>query len=395
MDISRRAFVTVSPLLPLALGAEHSSFDPWVELNAANVRHNVQEIARLTQRPILAVIKNNGYGAGVVGVARVLEPVAAISGFAVVKLDEAVRLRDAGLRKPILLMGPFDGRHVRDLAAREILPMVYTPPGQEFEAAAAALNRPVRVHVCVDTGIGRVGVPYRQAADFLRALRRRSLAILVDGVMMTFTEDADFDREQLARFGALCETLSGEGITVGRRHAASSYTLFQGPSQPAGLAPFLLDMVRPGMAIFGVYPETQFRTCGVIDLKPAVALRARVAYVKRILKGESAGYNRAYVAPRDVWIATLPVGHADGIPRAAAKGAKVRIADALYQIVASVSASHVIVELGPEPRVRIGDVATIFDWQDGSRPEDVSAACGASVYDLLMHLNAALPRRVS
>jgi alanine racemase len=395
MNISRRAFVTVSPLLPMALGAEHASFDPWVELHAANVRHNVQEIARLTRRPILAVIKNNGYGAGVVEIARVLEPVAAVSGFAVVKLDEAFRVRDAGLRKPILLMGPFDGRHVRDLAARDILPMVYTPPGQEFEAAAAALNRPVRVHVCVDTGLGRVGVPFRQAADFMRELRRRSSAILVDGVMMTFTEDAAFDREQLARFGSLCEALGGEGIPVGRRHAASSYTLFQGPGQPGGLAPFLLDMIRPGMAIFGVYPEAQFRTSGVIDLKPAVALRARVAYVKRILKGESAGYSRAYVAPRDVWIATLPIGHADGVPRAAAKGGKVRIAGGLYPIVASVSASHVIVELGGDPRAQIGDVATIFDWEEGSRPEDVSAACGASVYDLLMHLNAALPRRVT
>ncbi len=396
MEISRRAFVISSPLLPLALGAEHASFDPWVELNAANVRHNVQEIARLTRRPILAVIKNNGYGAGVVEIARVLEPVTAISGFAVVKLDEAFRVRDAGLRKPILLMGPFDGRHVRDLAARDILPMVYTPPGPEFEAAAAALNRPVRVHVCVDTGLGRVGVPFRQAADFVRAVGRRSTAIGVDGVMMTFTEDADFDREQLGRFGSLCETLGREGIPVGRRHAASSYTLFQGPAQPAGLEPFLLDMVRPGMAIFGVYPETGFRTSGVIDLRPAVALRARVAYVKRILKGESAGYNRAYVAPRDVWIATLPVGHADGIPRAAAKGAKVRIGDVLYPIVASVSASHVIVELAQDDaaRVQIGDIATIFDWQQGSRPEDISAACGASVYDLLMHLNPSLQRRV-
>jgi alanine racemase len=117
-------------------------------------------------------------------------------------------------------------------------------------------------------------------------------------------------------------------------------------------------------------------------------------YIKRLSRGESAGYNRAYVATRNVWIATLPVGHADGIPRTLAKGAKVRIGDALYPVIASVSASHTIVELGDEPRAKVGDIATIFDWQEGSRPEDISAACGASVYDLLMHLNAALPRRV-
>ncbi|MGH9314050.1 MAG: alanine racemase [Vicinamibacterales bacterium] len=399
MEISRRAFVKAAPVLPLALGAEHASFDPWVELNAGHARHNVAEIARLTKGPILAVIKNNGYGAGVVEIARVLEPIADVHGFAVVKIDEAFRLRDAGLQKPVVLMGPYDGRHVRDLAARGIMPMMYTRPGREFEAAAAALGRPVRVHICVDTGLGRVGVPYREAADFIRALHEQSAidrrsAIVVDGVMMTFTEDATFDQEQLARFTALCELLKRERVHVGRRHAASSYTLFQGASQPGGLTPFLLDMVRPGMAIFGVYPEAPFRTTGLLDLRPAVALRAGVVYVKRLLKGDSAGYNRAYVAPRDVWVATLPVGHADGVPRVAAKGANVRIGGALYPIVASVSASHVIVELGDEGRARIGDVATIFDWQEGSRPEDVSAACGASVYDLLMHLNPALPRRV-
>jgi alanine racemase len=402
MEMSRRAFLETAPALPLALAARSASIDPWVELNAAHVRHNVAEISRLSKRPILAVIKNNGYGAGVVEVGRVLEPIAGVHGFAVVKIDEAFRLRDARLQKPILLMGPYDPGQVRELGARGIMPMVYRPPGTAFDDAAAVLGRPVPVHVCVDTGLGRVGVPHREAADFIRSLsptiNRRS-SILMDGVMMTFTEDADFDREQLARFTSLCDGLRSEGIPLGRRHAASSFTLFQGPKQPGGLAPFLLDMVRPGMAIFGVYPETPFRSAGLLDLRPAVALRAGVVYVKRVLKGESAGYNRAYVAARDTWVATLPVGHADGLPRALAKGAKVRIGGALYPVIASVSASHAIVELGPadansDPPARAGDVATIFDWQDGSRPEDISAACGASVYDLLMHLNAALPRRV-
>jgi alanine racemase len=152
-------------------------------------------------------------------------------------------------------------------------------------------------------------------------------------------------------------------------------------------------MVRPGMAIYGIYSEQDFRTMGALDLRPSMALRARVAYVKQLRRGESAGYSRAYVAKDDVWLATLPVGHADGWPRAAAKGARVRIGGTLYPVIASVSASHTIVEIGPEPRVRIGDVATLWDWEAGSRPEDVSAACGASVYDLTMHLSPLLPRR--
>ena len=126
----------------------------------------------------------------------------------------------------------------------------------------------------------------------------------------------------------------------------------------------------------------------------ARALRARVAYVKQLRAGDSAGYNRAYVAREDVWVATLPVGHADGWPRTAPKGAKVRINGDLYPVIAAVSASHCIVEIGKEARVKIGDVATFFDGQTGGRPEDVSEACGASVYDLTMHLNPLLPRRM-
>ena len=363
------------------------SFDPWVEVHAANLRHNVGEIARrVGGRPILAVIKNNGYGLGVVNAARLMDPLPAVAGFAVVKLHEAVALRDARVRKPILLMGPFTERELAEAVARRITPMVYTPVAPVLDRLARTHRRRIGVHVCVDTGIGRVGVPHARAAGFIRELAAAK-GVRIEGTMMTFAEDPEFDKEQLARFESLCRTLAAEGIEVGRRHAASSYGLFQRPDA-------FLDMVRPGMALFGIYSEQPFRSAGILDLRPAVSLKARVIYVKKLPKGESAGYNRAYVAKDDVWVATLPVGHADGWPRDAAKGAKVRIGARLYPVIASVSASHTIVEVGPEQTVQAGDVATFFGWEDGSRPEDVNAACAASVYDLTMHLNALLPRRV-
>lgn len=388
--ISRRSFLSAAALpyvTRIKWGqSPFSSFDPWVDINAANLRHNAGEIARLTSRPILAVLKNNGYGLGVVNAATVLAPLQSIAGFAVVKLHEAMTLRDARVTKPVLLMGPLDERELADACARAIVPMVYTPVGAALERIAARLNRRVLVHVCVDTGIGRVGVPYREAPSFIKDLAGRR-GVGIDGVMMTFTEDAAFDKEQLGRFESLCGTFAAERVALGRRHAASSFALFQHPEA-------FLDMVRPGMAVYGVYPEQKFRGSGVLTLRPAVALRARVAYVKPLRAGESAGYERAYVAKSDTWVATLPVGHADGLPRAAAKGGRVRIDGQLYPIVASVSASHTIVEIGRDPAVRIGDVATLFDWIDGSRPEDLAAASGTSVYDLTMHLNPLLPRTV-
>ncbi len=351
MKSSRRSFLEAGLGLPVLLGAapslaatsqaaettasKDSSFDPWVEIHRENLRHNVQEISRrVASRPILAVIKNNGYGMGVANVARLLEPQPEIFGFAVVKLHEAISLRDSGIRKPILLLGPFDEKNLEHAVARSVMPMVYTPLGPELDNIAAKTQKPVPLHICVDTGIGRVGVPYYQAAPLVRDLAARK-SVLIQGTMMTFTEDPDFDKEQLRRFNKT-----------------------------------------------------------VMDLYPAISLKARVIYAKKLRPGDSAGYNRAYVAKDDVWVATLPVGHADGWPRTAPKGAKVRIKGDLYPVIASVSASHCIVEIGGEERVKIGDIATFFDVQPGSRPEDISEACGTSVYDLTMHLSPLLPRRI-
>jgi alanine racemase len=239
----------------------------------------------------------------------------------------------------------------------------------------------------VDTGLGRVGVPYQQAGALIRDLAGRK-GVRIAGVQMTYTEDFAFDREQTRRFTALAGELKAAGIDPGRLHAASTYTLFQHGDEAH------FDMVRVGMGLLGIYPDAKFRAMKKLTLRPAVALRVRVAYVKQLAAGASAGYERAYIAKNDTWIATLPVGHADGWPRAAAKGGRVRINGRHYPIVASVSASHTIVDIGATPAVKAGDEATLFDWEEGSRPEDVATATGASVYDLTMHLNPLLARLV-
>jgi len=401
MKHSRRTFLEAGLALPAVFGSapelaaepppsaasKDSSFDPWVEIHRENLHHNVAAISRrVSARPILAVIKNNGYGTGVTNIAKLLEPQPEILGFAVVKLHEAHSLRDAGIHKPILLLGPFDEQNLADAVARNILPMVYTALGPALDKIAVKTQKPVPLHICIDTGIGRVGVPYYQAPPLVRDLAGRK-SVRIMGTMMTFTEDPDFDKEQLRRFNETCAAFEKDGIALGKKHAASSFSLFEHPDA-------FFDMVRPGMAVYGIYPENEFRHSGVLDLRPAISLKARVIYVKKLRKGDSAGYDRAYIAKNDVWVATLPVGHGDGWPREAAKGAKVRINGDLYPVIAVVSASHCIVEIGAEEKVKIGDIATSFDAKPGSRPEDVSEACGASVYDLTMHLNPLLPRRI-
>jgi alanine racemase len=394
--MNRRTFLA-APLVTLIPGISRaaqapratgqSSFDPWVEVHNANLRNNAAEIARLTKKPVLAVIKNNGYGLGVVSSAKALEPSASIHGFAVVKLQEALDLRTNGIKKPVLLMAPFDEKDLQAAVANDIMPMVYTPIGDLLDRESHRIGRPIQIHVCIDTGIGRVGVPHPQAGALIRDLAGRK-GVRIAGTQMTYTEDLEFDREQTRRFAALTGELKSAGIDLGRLHAASTYTLFQHGDDT------YFDMVRVGMGLLGIYPDAKFRAMKKLTLRPAVALRVRVAYVKQLAAGSSAGYERAYIAKKDTWIATLPLGHTDGWPRAAAKGARVRINGRQYPVIASVSASHTLIEIGDAPAVKAGDEATMFDWEDGSRPEDVSAATGASVYDLTMHLNPLLPRLV-
>ena len=398
MKLSRRT-VLRSALAPAVLGwapaaraaaqtaVRHSRFDPWIEIRADHVRHNVREVSRLVEgRPILAVIKNNAYGMGLLNMARILESETAVIGMAVVKLSEALELRDAGIAKPVLLMGPFDDADLEAAVMRGITPMVYTEVGDALDRLAARRQSAVPVQVCVDTGMGRVGISHRDAAGLIADLAGRDGVDLI-GTMTTLNEDPEFEKLQLQRFREVEETLAARGIAMGRRHAASSYGLFDNP-------PAYLDAVRPGMALFGQYSTQRFRELDLLDLRPSMSLKARVALVKKLEQGDTAGYEAAYRADRDVWIATVPAGHVDGVPRVAANGGWVRIRDTRYPIIASVSASHTIVEIGPEKTVDAGDVATYFDWRDGSRPEDASAASGASVYDLVMHLNPTLPRRL-
>ena len=395
MTLSRRGFLAgvaaaaVAP--PVRLRGEPPSAPQSVggfEVDPGALAHNVGVVSELTGgRPILAVIKNNAYGLGLAQVARILEPMPAIAGFAVVKASAAMALRVAGVSKPILLMGLFGDEEGAELVARGVhLALSTSDAGDRLARAGRAAGRRARGHVYLDTGMGRMGVPYHRALPWLESLADRDVA--VDGTFMAFTEDPEFDREQLRRFHDLVRAARSGGMDPGVLHAASSNGVFHLPSAH-------LDMVRPGIALFGGYPSDWERERAMAELRPAVRLRARVVRVERLRPGDGVSYGRNYVADRPTWVATLPVGHTDGLPREAVRGARVLIGERLYPVIGAVSASHAIVEVGEEEAVRIGDLATLLGWDHPAiGPNAVAAATGRSVYDILMHLDRGLPKVV-
>lgn len=397
MPVSRREFVAGVAAAPVAATLSTSAraattaitadrFDPWLEVDAAALRQNALVVSKLAgERPILAVIKNNAYGLGLTTVASVLEPMPQIKGFAVVKAQAAIALRDAGIRKPVLLMALFADEDSEELLRRDVQLSICTDDAaSRIARAARKVERKPTAHIYLDTGMSRMGIPYHRAMPVLRGLA--DLDIKIDGTFMGFTEESDFDREQLARFIDLTNKARDRGVELGALHAASSHAVFN-------FADAHLDQVRPGIALFGAYPADFESERKIATLTPAVSLKARVVRVEQLRAGDSVSYGRNYIADKDTWVATIPVGHTDGMPREAVNGAHVVVNGSPYPVIGAVSASHTIIEIGDKKRVNIGDIATVLGPDhEAIHPNQFANSTGTSVYDRLMHLNPTLPK---
>ena len=367
------------------LRARDAAFDPWIEVDLDAIAANAREASRLAGgRPVLAVVKNNGYGLGVDLVASGLESAEPVAGCAVVTAQAATQVAESGVEKPIVLMGRVEDDEAIDLVSRGVrLTTIDESSLDQWSRVSRQLGRPVPVHVYLDTGMNRVGVSFRRAPALLERLDAMR-EVHVEGVFMGFTED-DFDATQLARFREVTERSRQAGMDLGRLHAASSHGLFFRPAAH-------LDMVRPGLVLYGAYPDGA-RALDAARLVPAFRLRARVARVERLEAGDSVSYGRNYVAERPTWIATLPIGHADGYPRAAVGGCEVLVGGDVYPVIGAVSASHTILDVGPEKVVEAGDEAVLIGPDHPAiHPNTVAERAGISVYDVLMHLSARLPR---
>jgi alanine racemase len=384
MGSAEVAAATIPPPTPQAIPAHR--FDPWIQVDPAALAHNVGIMRQLSSgRPVFAVVKNNGYGLGVTQVALAMEHMPEVYGFAVVKTQAALALRAAGIRKPVLLMALFGDEDGAELVHNDVhLALTTDDAADRVQRAERAAGKPARTHAYLDTGMSRMGIPYHRAVPWYHELARRG--VQVESSFMGFTEEPDFDLEQTRRFVEVGEQVRAAGVDPGMMHAASSNGVFHVPTAH-------LDMVRPGISLFGAYPSHWEIERDMAELRPALRFQARIVRVEQLRAGDSVSYGRNYVARRPTWIATIPAGHTDGVVRESVQGAKALVGGRLYPFIGAVSASHSIIEVGPEQTVQVGDVATMLgpDHPD-IHPNAVTAATGRSVYDVLMHLNPALPK---
>ncbi|MGQ0647713.1 MAG: alanine racemase [Gemmatimonadaceae bacterium] len=360
--------------------------EPWLEIDARVIADNISTIATLAGgRPVIAVAKNNAYGLGIAEAGPILDRHRQVETVAVVRVDEALGLRAAGVRKPVLLMARPDMAQLAHLAARDITLTPDEAMLDDLLRVARRGGRPLAIHLYVDTGMHRMGMPVDRLPGVLNRLAG-SRELRVRGIFTELTEDLDFDRSQCERLHAVAAVARGRGMDVGRLHAASSHAVWHIPESH-------LDAVRPGIAVYGGWVSAEAERQG--GLRPAYRLRAPVVRVQRLEAGEGVSYHRRWKAAEPTWIATLPVGHVDGYPSGIVKGGEVLIDGHRYPVIGTVSASHTLVALGAETAVKPGDVATLVGPDDAAiHPNEVARRASWSEYNMFMHLNPLLGRVV-
>jgi len=340
------------------------------------------------QAELCAVVKADGYGHGAAPAAR-----AALAGgatwLAVATADEAAELRAAGLSEPTLVMGAVSSEELGTaIAAGAELVGWDRRFTERLAAAAAERDRSVRVHVKLDTGMGRLGTRDRAEAFEIAELIARSRGALELAGAMTHFATADDDPEFLDRQLSAFEPFASElrsrfpGIVV---HAANSAATLRSPASH-------FDLVRCGIAIYGCDPmheEPSER-----GLEPALALSSYVAAVKLAQSGESIGYGRRFVAERDTWIGTLPIGYGDGVRRALTNNCDVLLRGQRYPLVGTVSMDNITVDLGPEPGAQPGDEAILIGTDGGERQtaEQLARRIGTINYEIVCGISSRVPR---
>jgi len=383
------------------------------EVNLAALRHNLRVVKRhAAGSKVWAVLKADGYGHGAPAVARTLERAGA-DGFCVALLEEAVELREAGILAPILVMGGYYGGAHREVVARGVTPVVYDPSHLEGFARivrAGEVPGPIEVHLKIDTGMARLGVPWTDVEAFADKLADFP-EVKVRG-LMTHLASADAlspedTGEQMIRFDEATAKLARRGVRPDVRHAANSAAVLRGEAK--------LDAARPGVALFGISPRPIMPAASdtsevaplpaalhggpfTTELEQAMRVRSEVVDLRTVEAGRTIGYGGLWRAERPSRIATIPMGYADGLSRHLTNVGSVLVRGKRARIVGAVSMDMSMIDVTDLPGVELRDEVVVLGEQDGPLGKDfigadeVAQASGTIPWEVLTQISRRVPR---
>jgi alanine racemase len=372
-------------------------YQTHARVHLGNIRQNIEGIRKAVgpQRKVLIAVKANGYGHGAVQVSLMAERTGLVDWLGVATVPEAIDLRKAGLRLPILKFSPAFPEEMGAALENGITLAVGERSNIEaLQLVCKAKGLQARVHLKVDTGMGRVGVSIEEAADLAVFIERSCPDVHLEGVFTHLPvsdelQQMPYTKTQVDLFKkAVADIVQALGRTPELVHCSNSGAVL-------GHEEGWLSMVRPGIMIYGYYPDES--TPKTIPLLPGISFFSSISFLKRVKKGTSIGYGRTWVAPTDTWIATLPAGYADGFNRLFSNCGRVLVNGNSYPIVGRVCMDQSMIDLGPETEVRVGDevvligrsgeqVITTYEWAETLKTITYEITCQISarverVYD--------------
>ena len=320
----------------------------YAEVDISAIRHNLQTIKRKIGKKLLVVIKANAYGHGAQKVAQCTCDLA--DYFAVATIEEAITLREDGIRTPILILGYVSPEYYPDLVKYDIEQTVF-----DYESAVELARVGGKAHIAIDTGMGRIGfIPNDESAEIVEKIYNLE-GIHIQGVFTHFStadeEDKTFTKKQFELFSDFVKKLEDKGVHIPIKHVSNSAAIIDMPH-------YSLDMVRSGIITYGLKPSADV---GDIDIKPALKLKTHVVNVKTVPKGTTISYGKTYVTDSERVIATIPVGYADGYPRALSNKGRVVINGKYAPITGRICMDQFMVDVTDIPNVKVGDIVSLID----------------------------------
>jgi len=354
----------------------------WVEINLDAIANNVKNIKKLIgkKKELMAVVKGNAYGHDILEIASVVLNNGA-TRLAVARLEEGIFLRKSGITVPILVFGLTLKQQVEPLVSYNIIPTV-----SEYEMieklsdSAFKEDKIVKVHLKVDTGMGRIGIPPNHVLNFIKKVKVLK-NVEIEGIFTHFSvadeKDKSYTEAQFKKFVEVLNILEKEGIRIPVKHVGNSATLLDLPHM-------WLDMVRPGISLYGLYPSEDVQK--TVKLTPAYSFKTRIVFLKELLQGKDIGYGRTYTTKKKrTVVASLPVGYADGYNRLLSNKGEVLVKGKRFPIIGRICMDQCMIDVTNLSQVKIGDEVVLWGKQGHEEItiEEIAGKIGTINYEIV------------
>lgn len=363
-----------------------------LEINLDNLIYNIKSLRNTLKKEtlIMAIVKADGYGHGAITASKTfLENGADRLGVSI--LPEAVELRKSGIKEPIVVLNYTPPSQYEKVLEHNLIQNIYSyEDAKKLSETAYNMDKLAIIHIKIDTGMGRIGfLPDRESIEDIKRISNLK-NIKIEGIFTHFSssdeKDKDYTRKQFEKFKWLVGELEKDGVNIDIKHVSNSAAILDLPE-------YDLDMVRPGIILYGHYPSEEVSKKR-LDIKPAMTLKSSISNIKIVPQNTSISYNRVFTTKRKSLIGTLPIGYGDGYSRMLTEKAEVAINGKRVPVIGKICMDQLMVDLSDLKKVNIKDEAILFGYENGVSPsvEEVAKWLGTANYEVICMMSRRLPR---